>query len=101
MKPKIEEEFIKKSLDLFHMVQKGIEPNDFNQQTEQLYKFIKETPEHNKITLEDLRYAIKDDLYFQWETTIYDVSDENFIKRFKSTVLRARSDLLSFLKLYA
>ena len=87
MPSEIEKEFIKKALDIFHGVQKNIQPNDFDQQVKELYEFIEGTPEHNKITLEDLKYAIKDDIYFQWETTIYNVSDERFVNRFKSTVL--------------
>jgi len=91
MRPEIEEEIIKKALDIFHKVQQDIKPNDFNQQVKQLYKVIEKTPLHELITIEDLKWAIKDDMFFRWDTTIYNVSDERFIERFKSTLLTTKT----------
>ena len=91
MRPEIEKELIKKALDIFHGVQKDIEPNDFNQQVKQLYEFIEKRKLHELITIEDLKWAIKDDMFFRWDTTIYTVSDDRFVERFKSTMLTTKT----------
>lgn len=91
MQPEMEEELIKKALDVFHKVQHGIESNDFNQQVKQLYEVIEKTPLYKLITIEDLKWAIKDDMFFHWDTTIKNVFDDKFIKRFKSTILSTKT----------
>lgn len=86
-----EAEFIQKALSIFHNVQQGMNPNEFNQEIKQLYEITEETPMHNLITIDDLRWAIKDDMFFHWSTTIRNVSDERFIERFKFTILTTKN----------
>ena len=76
MRPEIEEEFIKKALDIFHEVRKDIEPNDFNQQVKHLYEFIEKTKLHELITIDDLKWAIKDDMFFRWDTIATEVEKQ-------------------------
>jgi hypothetical protein len=86
-----EEEFIKKALDIFHQVQQGIDPNEFNQQTKQLFETIKEKPLHKLISLNDLQWAIKDDTFFRWDIALKDVTNERFTERFKHTILTTKT----------
>jgi 6-pyruvoyl-tetrahydropterin synthase len=87
----VEEEFRAKALDVFHKVQQDIDPNEFNQQVRQLLKIIEKTPLHKLITFDDLKWAIKDDMFFHWSTTIRNVSDDKFIERFKFTILTTKT----------
>ena len=91
MPPMLEEEFKAKALDVFHKVQQGIDTNELYQQLRQLLKIIEKTPLHKLIAFDDLKWAIKDDLFFHWNTTIRNVSDDQFIERFKFTILTTKT----------
>jgi len=91
MSPIVEEEFKARALDVFHKVQQGIDPNEFNQQVKQLLKIIEKNPLHKLIALDDLKWAIKDDMFFRWSTTIRNVSDDQFLERFRFTILTAKT----------
>jgi hypothetical protein len=86
-----EDEFIQKALIIFHNVQQGINPNEFGQQIKQLYEITEKTPMHNLIAIDDLRWAIKNAVFFHWSTTIRNGSDERFIERFKFTILTTKT----------
>jgi hypothetical protein len=86
-----EESFLKEALDIFHKVQQDIEGNEFYKQTKKLYNSIECLPVHRLFSLEDLRWAIKDDMAFRWSTAIRNVSDETFTERLKFTILTTKS----------
>jgi len=87
----VEEEFRARALDVFHKVQQGIDPNEFHQQVRQLLRIVEKTPLHELITFDDLKWAIRDDTFFHWSTTIRNVSNDKFIERFKFTILTTKT----------
>ncbi len=86
-----DEEIVNKALDIFHHVQQDISVEDFYRMTKELFKTIEGTKLYNLITLEDLRWSIKEDMAFHWSTTIRNVNDETFLERFKFTALTTKN----------
>ena len=86
-----EEDLVKKALEIFHKVKEGVESEEFSRQVCELFKVVENTPLKKLITLEDLRWALRDDMFFHFDRTIRTTSDEDFIARFKYTILTSKT----------
>jgi hypothetical protein len=87
------DEFLKMALDIFHDYQQNTSgsANKFCEQTKELYSKIECLPDRTLFSLEDLRWAIRNDPAFCWSIAYRDVNDQTFLERFKFTILTTKN----------